>query len=70
MIEAAFKHMGKDGHDGGGGSDGAVINLSSTAGLTCVGDMYTVPAYTASKHAVTTLTRTFGVRRWSLVLRL
>ena len=70
MIEAAFKHMGKDGHDGGGGSGGAVINLSSTAGLTCVGDMYTVPAYTASKHAVTTLTRTFGVRRWSLVLRL
>ena len=59
VIEAAFKHMGKDGDLGGKG--GAVINLSSTAGITCVGDMYTVPAYTTSKHAVTTLTRTFGV---------
>ena len=59
VIEAAFKHMGKD-RDGKGG---AVISLSSTAGVTCVGDMYTVPAYTASKHAVTTLTRTFGVSK-------
>ena len=63
MIEAAFKHMCKDGDEGGRG--GAVVSLSSTAGITCVGDMYTVPAYTTSKHAVTTLTRTFGVIRES-----
>ena len=69
VIEAAFKHMGKDGDLGGKG--GAVINLSSTAGITCVGEMFTVPAYTTSKHAVTTLTRTFGVNtyacRWIVI---
>ncbi len=59
VIEAAFKYLDK-GSDGCKG--GVVVNLSSTAGITCVGDMYTVPAYTTSKHAVTTLTRTFGVR--------
>lgn len=29
--------------------------------LTDLGDMYATPTYTASKHAVTALTRTFGV---------
>ena len=57
-IEASFKYMSKN-SDGGKG--GVVVNISSTAGLTCIGDMYATPAYSASKHAVTALTRTFGV---------
>ena len=52
-ILQAFKHM-KNG--------GLVVNVSSTAGLTCIGDMMATPAYVTSKHAVTSLTRTFGVR--------
>ena len=39
---------------------GLVVNISSTAGLTCIGDMRASPAYVASKHAITALTRTFG----------
>ena len=38
-----------------------VVSVSSTCGVTCQGDMYATPAYTASKHAVTAMTRTFGV---------
>ena len=45
-----------------GGRGGVVVNVSSTCGVTCHGDMFATPAYTASKHAVTALTRTFGVR--------
>ena len=51
-ILQAFKHM-KNG--------GLVVNISSTAGVTCIGDMMATPTYVASKHAVTALTRTFGV---------
>merc|ERR1711976_1127142 len=50
-ILKAFKHM-KNG--------GLVVNISSTAGVTCIGDMMATPTYVASKHAVTALTRTFG----------
>ena len=45
-----------------GGGGGVVVNVSSTCGVTCQGDMFATPAYTASKHAVTAMTRTFGVR--------
>ena len=45
-----------------GGRGGVIVNVSSTCGVTCQGDMYATPAYTASKHAVTALTRTAGVR--------
>ncbi len=55
-IELAFEHMSSK----SGGRGGVVVNLSSTAGITCIGDMFATPAYTASKHAVTALTRTFG----------
>ena len=51
-ILQGFKHM-KNG--------GVVVNVSSTAGLTCIGDMNASPTYVASKHAVNALTRTFGV---------
>lgn len=61
-----------------GGRGGVIVNISSTCGVTCHGDMFATPvtiitiiihychcyycqAYTASKHAVTALTRTFGV---------
>ncbi|XP_023319635.1 15-hydroxyprostaglandin dehydrogenase [NAD(+)] isoform X2 [Eurytemora carolleeae] len=47
-----------------GGSGGIVVNISSTAGVTCIGDMFATPAYTASKHAVSALTRTFGHKFW------
>ncbi len=57
-VELAFKHMSTS----SGAKGGVVVNLSSTAGITCIGDMYATPAYVASKHAVTALTRTFGVR--------
>ena len=60
-VELAFKHMSKAG-GGDGGKGGVVLNLSSTAGITCIGDMFATPAYTASKHAVTAMTRAFGVR--------
>jgi len=50
-ILQGFKHM-KNG--------GVVVNVSSTAGLTCIGDMNASPTYVASKHAVNALTRTFG----------
>lgn len=45
-----------------GGAGGRVVVVSSTCGVTCQGDMFATPAYTASKHAVTALTRTMGVR--------
>ena len=45
-----------------GGGGGVVVSVSSTCGVTCQGDMFATPAYTASKHAVTAMTRTFGVR--------
>jgi NAD(P)-dependent dehydrogenase (short-subunit alcohol dehydrogenase family) len=60
VIELAFQFMGKKSDKVGAGRGGVVVSLSSTAGITCVGEMNTVPAYTTSKHAVTTLTRTFG----------
>ena len=44
-----------------GGAGGVVVSVSSTCGVTCQGDMFATPAYTASKHAVTAMTRTFGV---------
>lgn len=47
-----------------GGPGGIVLNVSSTCGVTCLGDMFATPAYTASKHAVTALTRTFGHQFW------
>jgi len=50
-ILQGFKHM-KNG--------GVVVNISSTAGLTCLGDASASPAYVTSKHAVNALTRTFG----------
>jgi len=36
-----------------GGKGGVVVNLSSIAGITCAGASCTIPAYVASKHAVT-----------------
>jgi len=48
-----------------GGVGGVVVNVSSTMGVTCTGEMFAIPAYTASKHAVTALTRTFGHEFWS-----
>ena len=45
---------------------GVIVNISSTAGLTCIGDMNASPAYVASKHAINALTRTFGVRSFIL----
>ena len=56
-INTATKFMSKE----SGGRGGIIVNVSSTCGVTCHGDMYATPAYTASKHAVTALTRTFGV---------
>merc|ERR1712223_649346 len=47
-----------------GGQGGRVVSVSSTCGVTCQGDMYATPAYTASKHAVTALTRTMGHKFW------
>ena len=61
-IETATRHMSLE----AGGGGGVVVSVSSTCGVTCQGDMYATPAYTASKHAVTALTRTFGVRQAAL----
>ena len=45
-----------------GGKGGVVVNISSTAGITCKTKVSSIlPAYYASKHAVTSLTRCFGV---------
>lgn len=41
-----------------GGRGGIVVNISSVMG---VDHMYSIPAYTASKHGVIGLTRCFGV---------
>ncbi len=49
---------------GDAGGNRVVLNLSSTAGITCIGDMFATPAYTASKHAVTAMTRAFGVQTY------
>lgn len=51
---AAIEFMGKT----NGGNGGIVMNIASTLGLDylCV-----FPAYTASKHGVVALTRTFAV---------
>ena len=58
-IELAFKYMGIERE---GGKGGVVMNISSTAGITCKPKIsYALPAYYASKHAVTSLTRCFGV---------
>ena len=58
-IELAFKHMGIEKE---GGKGGVIMNISSTAGITCRAKIsYALPAYYASKHAVTSLTRCFGV---------
>jgi 15-hydroxyprostaglandin dehydrogenase (NAD) len=46
--------MGKD----KGGKGGVVVNISSIAGL---GPFASCPVYTATKHAVIGLTRSFGV---------
>jgi len=59
-IETAVNHLSRE----KGGPGGIVINISSTCGVTCQGDMFATPAYTASKHAVTALTRTFGHKFW------
>jgi len=59
-INTARKNMSKE----SGGKGGVVVNVSSTCGVTCHGDMYATPAYTASKHTVTALTRTFGHKFW------
>ena len=56
-LEVAMERMSKE----KGGSGGRVVVVSSTCGVTCQGDMFATPAYTASKHAVTALTRTMGV---------
>ena len=56
-VSTSMKKMSRD----QGGAGGVVVNVSSTCGVTCVGDMFATPAYTASKHAVTALTRTYGV---------
>jgi NAD(P)-dependent dehydrogenase (short-subunit alcohol dehydrogenase family) len=56
-LETAHQRMSLE----RGGAGGRVLCVSSTAGVTCRGDMFATPAYTASKHAVTALTRTFGV---------
>ena len=45
-----------------GGGGGVVVSVSSTCGVPCQGDIFATPAYTASKHTVTAMTRTFGVR--------
>ena len=52
--------MGKDRE---GGKGGVVLNLSSVVGLTTEKTIFCIPGYCASKHAVTALTRTFGVRQ-------
>ena len=57
-LETGTRHMSRE----AGGRGGVIVNVSSTCGVTCQGDMYATPAYTASKHAVTALTRTAGVR--------
>ena len=50
------------GIDKEGGKGGVVMNISSTAGVTCRTKIsYALPAYYASKHAVVSLTRCFGV---------
>lgn len=59
-IETALSHLSRE----KGGPGGIIINISSTVGVTCQGDMFATPAYTASKHAVTALTRTFGHKFW------
>jgi len=59
-IETAWARMSKE----KGGQGGRVVSVSSTCGVTCQGDMYATPAYTASKHAVTALTRTMGHKFW------
>ncbi|XP_077529265.1 15-hydroxyprostaglandin dehydrogenase [NAD(+)]-like [Haemaphysalis longicornis] len=52
-IQLAFKYMSKaHGYNGG-----HVINLASNAAIT---PLHTAPAYTASKHAVLGMTRSFG----------
>ena len=56
-IELAIKHMGLE----GGNRGGLVVNISSFFGVTCRGEMVATPAYTASKHAIVALTRTYGV---------
>ena len=38
--------------------------LHYATGLTCIGDMNASPAYVTSKHAVNSLTRTFGTGLW------
>ena len=57
-VETGLRRMSRE----AGGRGGVIVNVSSTCGVTCHGDMFATPAYTASKHAVTALTRTFGVR--------
>ena len=58
-IELAFKYMSVERE---GGNGGVVVNISSTAGVTCKTKVSSIlPAYYASKHAVTSLTRSFGV---------
>jgi len=61
-IELAFKYMGIEQE---GGKGGVIMNISSTAGITCRPKIsYALPAYYASKHAVTSLTRCFGQEYW------
>lgn len=56
-IQMGFERMGGSAAEGRGR---VVLNLTSTMGVSCRGIMHAVPAFTASKHAITALTRTFG----------
>jgi len=65
-IELAFKYMGKESklkRDNGG--DAIVLNVSDIFGVTCrLPPMKILPTYTASKYALTALTRTYGTDYW------
>jgi len=63
-IELAFKHMSRD-PKGGSSSSGIVLNVSDIFGVTCkLPPMKILPAYTASRYALTALTRSFGSDYW------
>lgn len=54
VTQAAIEFMGKP----NGGNGGIVMNIASVSGLDCVGVW---PVYTASKHGVVGLTRSYAV---------
>ena len=58
-IELAFKYMSREPSPA---SSGIVLNVSDIFGVTCkLPPMKVLPAYTASRYALTALTRSFGV---------